>query len=77
MVQRQNFSVYCYKFCTSLNRKVRMEINHYDVLLVRDGDYIIHIEHENVMSNLKDELEKTNRSPPRIKLGISYGEKTR
>ena len=62
-------------FAPSLNCKVRMEINRYDVLLVRDEDYIMHIEHENVMNNLKGELKKMSKSTPRIKCGISYGQK--
>ena len=35
----------------------------------------MHIEHENVISNLKGELEKMKNSSPRKKCGISYGEK--
>lgn len=62
-------------FAPSLDCKVRMEIDRCDVLLVRDGDYILHIEHENEISNLKGELKKMSMSKPMIKCGISYGEK--
>lgn len=69
------FSFIVTDFAPSLKCKVRIEIERCDVFLVKDGAYIMHIEHENVISNLKGELEKMKNSSPRIKCGISYGEK--
>lgn len=62
-------------FAPSLKCKVRMEVGRCDVLLIKDGAYMVHIEHENKINNLKGELEKMEGSSPRIKCGISYGEK--
>lgn len=52
-----------------------MEINRCDVFLSKSGVYVVHIEHENILNNMRGELEKMELSSPRIKCGISYGEK--
>lgn len=62
-------------FAPSLNCKVRMEMDHWDIFLTTGDEYVIHIEHENVVKDLNGEFEKMKNSPPKPKCGISYGKR--
>jgi len=58
----------------ALNCSIRLELDDRDFILLKSGDELVYIEHENKIDNAFSELPKLHKSQAPIKCIVSYSE---